>query len=534
MQLSLPKQLLIAVCLVHLFINVIWLAQNFAPLPWDQAGHTRIAIRMSQYFQGQLPPEENAHILTISNYYPPLIHIITAQFITLLGKNVFVASLPVTLFFLLMIVGIYKLNTTLYTNEWIGVISATVFSLIPVIYENSRWFLLEIPMLTFLVFALAMLKKTEGFSNWKYTFLFSLMTGLLLLTKWIGAVFLLVPVLFTLYQAKKDGKDLQLIVTNSLIGLFFVFLLSIPWYSQNLFNLVTTGSMAIQGEESDPQQLLSLQNIFYYLHHFVNFQVTVWPALGLIITATAYFAIHKAPYKALFATSLLTYYLFFTLISNKDIRYTLPLLLIMVSMAGYVAYYLYEKKKTIQLVILSLLAIPLVLYYFLLSFGLGPKYQGAWSLEPIGWIDYINTTEVVVHHPKPDRTPVKLILADIDRQRNGEHVYAYIGVDQAEVNPSTFDLYQSLGNYTKVSLPKLAFNQNRFETEEEMLAFMAQYQFYVLPDASVGTPASRNKTAMEQIRDYILRQHLSEYIILREYASPGPEGKMLLIIPNEK
>lgn len=534
MQLSLPKQLLIALCLIHLTINVIWLAQNFAPLPWDQAGHTRIALRMSQYFQHKLPPDEHPQLLTISNYYPPLVHIIAAQFITVLGPHVFVASLPVTLFFILLIWGMFDLNTTLFKNEWIGLISATVFSLIPVIYENSRWFLLEIPMLAFLVICFTLLKKSDSFSDWKATFLFSLSAALLLLTKWVGIVFLAIPVAFVLYRAYKEKKNLQWVITNATIGFLLVAFMIFPWYAANFSNLFSTGSQALKGEESDPQQLLSIQNIFFYLYQFINFQVTLWPALGMIGASIGYFFIKKAPYKMLFAAFIAGYYILFTVIGNKDIRYTLPLLLVIVSMVSYVGYYLFEKRKYIVLGLLSFTALPLVIYYFILSFGIGPKIQGALNLGPIGWVDYVNTTDVVVHHPSPDTTPVKKILSDIERWRNGQHVYVYIGADQQEVNPPTFDLYQSLGNYTSISLPKLAFDQDKFDSETDMLQFMSQYQFFVLPDASVGTSASRNKIAMEQIRDYILRQHLDQYTILREYPSSGPEGKMVLVVPHEK
>lgn len=534
MQLSLPKQLLIALCLIHLTINVMWLAQNFAPLPWDQAGHTRIALRMSQYFQHKLPADEHPQLLTISNYYPPLVHIITAQFLTLLGPHIFVASLPVTLFFLLLLYAVFKLNSILFNNEWTGLISAALFSLIPVIYENSRWFLLEIPMLALLTLCYILLKKSNTFSDWKYTFLFSVTAALLLLTKWVGIVFLAIPVGFVLYQAYKQKKDLQLVITNALLGLLIVFLIIFPWYSANFSNLFSTGTQALKGEESDPQQLFSVQNLFFYLYQFMNFQVTLWPALGMICSSFGYFFIKKAPYKLLFASFLGGYYLLFTIIGNKDIRYTLPLLLVVISMASYVGFFVYTKRNYLLLSLLGLSALPLIIYYFILSFGLGHKYQGALNLGPIGWIDYINTTDVVVHHPNRDTTPVKKILSDIDRWRDGKHVYAYIGADQQEVNPPTFDLYQSLGNYTEISLPKLAFDQDHFASEAEMLQFMSQFQFFVLPDASVGTTASRNKVAMEQIRDYILRQNLDRYTILREYPSSGPEGKMVLVVPHEK
>ena len=527
MQLSLPRQLLIGLCALHFLFNVLWLVQNTAPLPWDQAGHTYQSVRYSQYFRGMLPEEEVKNPLTISTYYPPLVHITTSVFITLLGSHIFVASLPITLFFVMLLVGIFYLTNLLYKNEWVALTATILFSLLPVIYENSRWFLLEIPMLAFLMLSLAFLYKSEGFSKWRYCFLFSLSAGALLLTKWTGAIFLVVPGIAVLFHAWKK-QHTKSTVSNMILASLIILIIAFPWYSLNLETLFSTGSQAIKGEESDPQKLLSIQNIVFYLHQFINFQVSLWPSLILIVATGVYATIKKAPYKKLFIGSLLVYYVFFTLISNKDIRYTIPLLLIPILSTSYLLIQWYQQKRLLFSITAAGLA-PLVFYYFVLSFGIVPPYQAAWNLGPLGWYDYFNTTNVVVSAPRKDETPNRIILSDIKQHSKGTHVNAYIGVDQVQINPATFDLYRILGNYSTISLPKLPFNQTQFETDQEIANYLSKFDYYVLPEGVAGTPASRNRIALEQIRDYILRQHLNEYLILREYRSSGPEGRMLLV-----
>ncbi|OYX07002.1 MAG: hypothetical protein B7Z05_02940 [Thiotrichales bacterium 32-46-8] len=66
------------------------------------------------------------------------------------------------------------------------------------------------------------------------------------------------------YDLKKEKKDFQLLIANASIAFLITFLIIFPWYSGNFTNVFSIGTQALKGEESDPQLLFSLQNIFYY------------------------------------------------------------------------------------------------------------------------------------------------------------------------------------------------------------------------------------------------------------------------------
>ena len=75
-----PNRYIFALSLIALFhvgVNVAWQLLNKAPPTWDSAGHLGLSFlfadRISQLITGQI---KILDFLALSNYYPPLIHIL--------------------------------------------------------------------------------------------------------------------------------------------------------------------------------------------------------------------------------------------------------------------------------------------------------------------------------------------------------------------------------------------------------------------------------------------------------------------------
>lgn len=380
---SLPK-IIIFLCIFYLSTNLLWLFLNNSPLPWDQAGHTRLAIQFADFFKsfGFL---KIVNYFSLSNYYPPLIHTIVAFFIILFGHPVYMGGLVITLFFITSIILVYKYTKELINNEQVGIFAAIIYSFFPIIFEHSRWFLLEIPLLTFILFSLLYLNRSKNLTEPKSTFKFFIFATLSVLTKWLSLIYLFIPLAFAFYRFLKEpnknteGKN----ATINGIGFFIIF--TLPWYLINLSSLLHTVPPNLKGESSDPSILFSLKNIFFYLYLFVNFQVTA--LLGfLFLIALIYYFLKKKEKKGLIFSFILFNYIIFTIIPNKDWRYTIPILPFVALIISSFVIDIYKKIKLFgKLVIFILLAFQ-ISYFMLLSFRspLNFTYQKAVNLPLIG------------------------------------------------------------------------------------------------------------------------------------------------------
>lgn len=522
MKLSIPAQLLLALCGLHLVINILWLGLNSAPLPWDQAGHTRLAIEMSQFYKGTFT--KDIGFLSISSYYPPLTHITTSFLLYFFGPNEDIAAFSITLYFVALLIGIYVLVKQLTKNNWIALTTATFFSVFPPIYENARWFLLDIPLLTMLVYAWIFLIKSKAFTIWKYTSLFILFTVGVFLTKWIGIVFLLIPILFSLLPSIKKGLSKEQVSQLYLSGIITLILI-MPWYYTNVHRLIEIGKLASQGEITDPQNLVSLENIRFYFTHILNFQLTLWPALAAIISSIIYFLDKKSPHKLLLSSFFVFGYAFFTFISNKDIRYTLPLLLPLAFILANTLVTSLSNKKYMVAVLNIVTLLWLVFQYFTLSFHLLPSYQRAWNFGSLGWIDYINTTDIVVTHPKTDTSPSKEIISILTTRQQKQPASILVGIDQPDINPSTLDLILAQTN-NKVLSFEAPFNRTSFNNEREIELYLSRFQYVIAPTGEVGPDASRHKRALEQIRDYVFYVKPGDYEEITFFKLGDPTGDL--------
>ena len=126
---------LIILCLFQLISNLFWLSLSTAPLPWDQAGHTRLAIGFVNFFSSY-DALKIVNYFSISSYYPPLIHTIVAFLSMIFGHPIFMGGLTITVFFIASIVLAYKYFSELFENKLIGLLSSTIYSFFPIVFEH--------------------------------------------------------------------------------------------------------------------------------------------------------------------------------------------------------------------------------------------------------------------------------------------------------------------------------------------------------------------------------------------------------------
>lgn len=230
--------------------------------------------------------------------------------------------------------------------------SSLLLSFYPMTLYLSRNYFLDLPLCFFVTASLYFLVLTGNFTNSFYSILFGAACGLGMLTKWTFVFFLAVPFLFILFDIKRaQGQIRSLQWRNALTCFFAAFLICAPWYIMNASSLVHTlrgGFYLKAGHDPSPKMFLFY---VYYLKVLAHGQLQSYFALLFLL---ACFILAKYRKSFLFssqflAAHLLSSYIFFTAIQNKDARFTAPLLPAVAILTAYGFSLLNFKKKELLL-----------------------------------------------------------------------------------------------------------------------------------------------------------------------------------------
>lgn len=182
--------------------------------------------------------------------HPPLAKLIQATSIKLLGDNSFAWRFPSVIFGTLSILALYYLADTLFKNQKLSLISATIFSLSNLQLTMSRITMNDIFVTTFIILAFTFFYKVLRFGtfsrlqeakrlkdssepskyNQKYLFLTGLFTGLALATKW-SSLFLY-PIFFIFLVKKMIKNPKKLFYCFAFLGIvpILIYFLSYTQY----------------------------------------------------------------------------------------------------------------------------------------------------------------------------------------------------------------------------------------------------------------------------------------------------------------
>ena len=511
---------LVSLILFHLLENFIWIFLDTAPLPWDQAGHTRIALQFANYFK-DLGFLRIVDYFSISSYYPPLIHTIASIPVLIFGNPVDLGQITITVFFLISIALVYVLANDLFGRKDLATTSAFLYSFLPFVFELSRWFLLEIPLLVFILAAIICLLRSEGFSNSRYTLGFFIFASLGFLTKWLAFFYLLFPTLIVLWGFIKKNSQEKIQAKDSLLKGFSIFLLVLlPWYLINIGTLIPDILINVQGEKVDPG-ILSAQNFLFYAYLFINFQLTFFISI-LFFTSLIFFLVNKYPQRKILLGYILFVYLVFTFVSNKDLRYILPIAPFAAILMSAFLMKLKDRFRNLGRITLFFLMLYLLSYYFLLSFRfpLDIEYQRAIKLPIIGWIDYVNVRDILAHRYNRSLWPQKEILHDIKNLEPHNNTFESIWVvtisDQERFNNANFVLEKEISGFDSIRIEPPP--QKPSMMDAEVKSYLLRFRYAVIADKNVINPATRNVEVLLKFKEEVEKNY---YLKIEEYNLPN-------------
>ena len=474
------------------FSNLFWISQNTITPYYDTAGHTNLSYIYANILKGELPLGSPADFLKVSTYYPPLMFILGGIWTTIFGfyyQNLQVLALIISL---LTSFGVYLYSKNLTGSSKLAFYSASFYTLLPVIWEQSRYFMLDIPLTGLLMISLYFLQK-------KNIALFFLFGSLAQLTKWYAGIYLIIPFLYYYYHEFRNKNLLKSLIVPIIFSLIVV----LPWYLINIKDFLLQAGQFYKPDYGDPLNILSLANLSFYSITIAKYQIISVFLLWLILSTILLIKFKPQSYKlVLFQIAFI--YIIFTLIGNKNQRYLIPLLPFLTIIMAYGA----SKIKIIPSLLLGLG----VIIYTINSFGFPIKG------------DFLLSSENIQYAYKKTYWSQKTIISDLALMSGKDPKTTLVVANNPEVSVASLYIF-SLENNRNLFFKEVPFDKN------ENLTDFSEFDYILVPKEFVGPLDQPNLNNMNAIRLYLLSGKERDLTIVKTYLLPS--GDSLYLLKND-
>ncbi|MCX5795283.1 MAG: glycosyltransferase family 39 protein [Elusimicrobia bacterium] len=170
--------------------------------------------------------------------FPNLVFAVTALFYSLFGQAMGVAKASNWVYLLLLLWSVYALGRSL-SGRLTGLLAASLVGMYPLIFESFRQYGLDFPLAAMVAFSMALLMKSDGFADRRYSLLLGLAIGVGMLVKLQMVIYLALPLgvllATSLTQAyRQGGAPLAPRLINFSIASAAAAIVSSIWWAGNL------------------------------------------------------------------------------------------------------------------------------------------------------------------------------------------------------------------------------------------------------------------------------------------------------------
>jgi len=333
-----------AISLVVFISVVIWLQLDTRLPHWDMGRHMYHALEQRTvwygFFQGDV---SLGGLLTHYMYYPPLEHQLGLLFGQIFGFSS--DHLVWSNLFWMLILSYSLYNILLkYSTRLVSFFSLLFIYSSPILIGQIREFQLDFPFLALFSLAIFLLVKTDFLSSRKFSIFFGIVFGLGMLLKWTFIAYgMPLFLVYFIYSLIRNNKDRKKILKNTILIAFLGLIVSGPWYYRNYGNLrhdFSINGISQAEVEGDPHGF-NLPSYIWYGKSIKSSYLTVFMAIPLILGVIVIFRKLKK-YWAI-PVLFLVYYLIFSTLPNKDVRYIFPLFSL-IAIAGSFSFVLFKNK----------------------------------------------------------------------------------------------------------------------------------------------------------------------------------------------
>jgi len=509
-------KLLLFLIIFHVLFFSIFHILNKSYQTWDSAGHIGLSYRMAQETERFLSGAEGASfksILKISNYYPPFVQLIGSFISLVFGYKSMFLLLETLIFFILSIIFTYKITFLFTKDKKTSFLTAIIYSLFPQIIDQSHYFHLDLPLTALILMSVYYLCTSDNFKKLWRTLLFFIFFSFIQLTKWTGFVFLVVPVVIALYQAfirqstTVDKVNKIKIIRNVIVGFVVFLIFVIPWYYINWVELVSQVKIFSGGESDDPTNLW--QSILYYPSNSISHQIMFLPFV-LVVISIIYQLKNNWKRELILLVNILIPWLLFVFISNKNLRYTLPLTPLLAYLIADILFLVkgfgrFKLRWLKGLTVFYLFIASIFLSFFSLEaqdpllkplsiFFTGPRYK-AWYYYGTAFYSY-----------KPYKSPVDDVLTFIynDSDEKEKALGVAVIVDSEQMSASMLELVRIELGYKNMYMPVPYFQFELFDSVERIESFFNETDSeYVITSSYLGPEGLRNYSVLKQVDEYL-------------------------------
>ena len=184
---------------VQIGANGLWLAANTVTVGMDRIFHQVTSLAYDHILRQGIDLHSLFSALTLSDYYPPLVHMTVAGFYQVFGVSMDVAAMANSLYLALLLLAVYGIGER-RGGPWVGLLSAFIVSLLPMIFAMSRYLYLDFALTAMVAANICLLLRSDRFQRRGYALLYGLSLGLGLLVKWTFVVFVVGPLLLVLLR----------------------------------------------------------------------------------------------------------------------------------------------------------------------------------------------------------------------------------------------------------------------------------------------------------------------------------------------
>lgn len=317
-----PWLLLVALVAALGIVTAVWVSIDRRPPESDHANHLERALRCHRILADGTPHPLQA-ILLESSFYPPLAPCLTGLLYFVAPVVPLTAQAVMLAFLALGVAAVFALGRRLCDVET-GLLAAFFFATAPFVVFSLTNFQLDLPLSAMVALALLALVRAEGFSRPTWCAVLGMVLGLGMLTKPTFATYVLPAMLWSAWPAcRAPDRRRRLALLGLAVAIATA--LALPWYGPRLVGLpmqVLNRSFK-QAAEVGQAEALTPAGLLFYPRVFAP----QFGALAAPLFAWGLWALRRerGARGYLWVSSLAPFALY-SLIQNKNLRYTLPIL----------------------------------------------------------------------------------------------------------------------------------------------------------------------------------------------------------------
>lgn len=326
--------LLAIIFLVFASSTILWTIEDKTPPPWDPADHISAGY---DYYRplAHFDLRDFARLFfQEQRYYAPLVHLITAVIFLvfdasrLTGIGVNLLSLAVILYSVSSMARRLFLDASNEARLQETAALPVLAALLATSYHFSAWLLhdafLDYPLTAAVTAGFALLIRAGDFTSRRDALIFGVAAGLGLMVKQTFVFFFILPALYVVLRAIR-ARSRRALANLLLAGLVAAMVAAI-WYGPHLSDVIAiyrVNRAAAANENEAP--LFSFMSNAFYVHALLSHQMQV-PFAALFVVGLVYSLVRSRRESAMLYLWLVGGLAAFTLIANKDVRYTVPVL----------------------------------------------------------------------------------------------------------------------------------------------------------------------------------------------------------------